>query len=308
MKIPELKGALKGLKYVDVSDLENYKLAVTNGKQIGFAYYFAGLLTQNKTGRKALLLYEDDGSLCVFRWVLNNSKPKLDIQIAPTPMNPNVLTRCFQRANDFNGDTTARLLKVDEKDLGVLSELPNIQVKKRKSQYLYAPGNFGNLSGGKFRTVRRYVSKIKSMENVEVHPYSKIYLDSCLNLLGKWGERHKQMHGTFGGFGTTRRLIQLADKIDHPDLIGEVVLIDKKLVGFAFGGEIRPGVAAFLDVKSDFEIRGLSYFQRYSFISKLNQYSIVNDGPDIGRQGLALLKNNLRPVGMHQEYRVFQSS
>ena len=299
----ELTDALDGLKIADLEDLARYKRAIADGEQIGFGYYFPFLLTHNRPGSRAALLVVDEDSVCVFRWTAEDAKPRLDVLMAPSPMNVNVLRRCLERANDFNGDKSARVLKIDAKDAERVAALPGLRVEERKSQYLYAPESFGDISGGKYRTVRRNVAKVQAMDALEVLPYAAAHKALCLALLRRWRRHHREAHGTMGGIGTTRRMIELAGAFDEPDVRGEVVLIGGKLVGFAFGGEIRPGYAAFLEAKCDIDIPGLSYFQRYSFMSKLERFELVNDGSGLDREGLVQLKNSLRPVGMHTEYR-----
>jgi hypothetical protein len=299
----QLTDALQQLNTLSASDLNRYKQAITEGGQTGFAYYFPHLLSYNKSDRSAVLLVEDEGSLCVFRWSAGDSRARLDIMLPPLPLNINVLQRCLERANDFNGDTSARVLKIDAKDADDIASMTQLRVKERKSQYLYSPQAFADISGGKFRTVRRMVNKVEALGDVQVSPYSAHHSDACLALLNRWSEYHRSTYGTMGGVGTSKRVIELANSLAEPDMLGEVILINNELVGFAFGGEIRPGYAAFSEAKCDVSIQGLSYFQRYSFMSKLTQFEQINDGPDVGRKGLAQLKNSLRPIGMHTEYR-----
>ena len=306
MMKPELTGALDGLKIADISDLASYKRAITDGEQMGFAYYFPGLLSYNRPGRCALLLVEDEGSVCVFRWTAGDVKPKLEIQVAPAPMKTKVLQRCLERANDFNHDLSARVLKIDAKDADIVASAPTLRVNERKSQYLYEPHAFAEISGGKYRTLRRNVARVEAIDTLQVLPFSATHSEACLKLLQKWRKHHRATHDTMGGVGTSRRILELATRFEQPDLQGEVMFIDDKLVSFAFGGEIHPGYAAFLEAKCDFEIQGLSFYQRYSFMSRLKNYKLVNDGPDVGRAGLSQLKNSLRPVGMHAEYRAIQ--
>lgn len=304
----ELSGALEGLKIADISDLTLYKEAVKNGEQQGFAYYYPNVLGYNRAGKSAALLVEDEGSVCVFRRTDNDSKTRLDLLLAPSPMNPAVLQRCLERANDFNGDTSSRVLKIDEKDAEIISSVPGLRVRQRKSQFLFAPASYADISSRPFRTMRRGIAKVRARDNLEVVSYSEQHTEACLELLKKWRKNHRDRHGTMGGVGTTRQIIELAGKLGEPDIHGEVIYIDDKLVGFAFGGEIRPGYAAFLEAKCDYEIQGLSIFQRYSFMANLDQYQLINDGPDVGRTGLAQLKNSLQPVGMHIEYQARQKS
>ncbi len=306
MKNLPLDGALGGLKVADISDLARYKQAVADGRQIGFGYYFPYVLTYNRPGRSAALLVEDGGSVCVFRWKMRDTGARLDVLIAPAPMSPGVLRRCLERANDFNGDKSAKVLKIDAKDIDLCASLPGLRVTARKSQYLYSPGAFGDLAGKKYRTLRRNVAKVQALDALEVCSYSPNYREACLELLRKWREHHQDRHGTQGGVGATRRIIDMADALDRPDMFGQVIEVAGRLVAFAFGGEIRPGCGAFVEAKCDYEMPGLSYYQRYCFMSNLEGFNLLNDGPDVGRDGLAQLKNSLRPVGLHTEYRATQ--
>ena len=309
MTFPQIAGSLDGLKRLEIGDLPRYKRAVADGEQIGFGYYFPYLLSRYRTKRSVVLLSEEDGSVCVFLWRHPRlSEPRLDLLLAPTPMNPGVLARCLERANDFNGDLSARVLRVDAKDSEAVAGLGGLRLKERKVQYLYSPASFEDLGGRKYRTLRRNVTRVQGMPGVEVVPYSPFHAEGCRELLERWGARHREVHGTTGGVGTSRQTLALADQLSQTDLRGEVVIVANRLSAFAFGGEIRPGVACFFDAKSDSDIPGLSYFHRYSFLSKLREFELVNDGSDVGREGLRQLKDSLRPVSMHSEYRGFQEA
>lgn len=300
---PELTGALDGLRILQAGDLPGYKRAVDAGQQVGWAYYFPYLLSRNRSGRSAVLLAEDDDSVCVYGWRMKDGKPRLDLLLAPAPMNGLVLARCLQRANDFNGDFSARVMRIDEKDAEAASAVPYFQVGVRKKQYLYAPTSFADLGGRRYRTLRRYVARIEEMPGLEVVPFSAAHREACDSLLAQWGAQHREAHGTAGGMGTSTRALELTETFSEPDLRGEVVFIDGRLVAFALGGEIRPGVGCFFEAKSDSGVQGLAYFQRYSFLSKLSEFEFVNDGSDAGRPGLKQLKDSLRPAEMHVEYR-----
>ncbi len=298
----ELTGALQGLRALDATDLDRYKQSVDAGQQVGFAYYFPSLLTKRQPGKCEILVEEDHDSLCLYRWSNKDGARRLDLLFAPMPMDLAVLQRCLERANDFNGSRKARILKIDEKDTGVVAEMPQLSVRKRRSQYLYDPGSFQEISGRKYRTVRRNVSRVEALGDVRAEPYTPEHYEECFSLLKSWRAHHRATHGTLGGYGTSRRLLQLAGSLRAPDMIGEVLFVDNKVAAFAFGGEIRPGVGAFLEAKSDPNINGLSYYQRYSFLRKQNQFTFINDGSDAGREGLRQLKDSLRPIGMHTEF------
>ena len=220
-------------------------------------------------------------------------------------MNVRVVKRCIERANDFNGDFFARILRIDEKDVDALSAA-EIYATQRKTQYIYSPSSYNELGGKKFYTIRRNVSLIEKLPDVQVLPYSAAHKDACLALLKRWGKIHREVHKTKGGLGTSRRAIDLASVLPESVLRGQVVLVDGHLSAFAFGGEIRPGVACSFERKCESALRGLSYFQLRSFLLSFQDYTYVNDGSDAGRTGLRQLKESFRPIMKHVEFRATQ--
>lgn len=295
--------ALDGLAELKFSDLERYQAAVRAGEQLGWGYYFPYLLSRHQPGRTAILVAEDAGSVCVFLLRHRRAGSHLDILLAPSPMNVAVLRRCIERANEHNGNFAARVMRIDAKDIEALAGVRHLQVRERKSQYLYAPGSFANIGGRRYRTLRRNVALVEALPDVEVVPFSPTHAKACQALLRRWRKRHRDEPGGAAGAGTSGRAIEMAAQF--PDLVlrGEVVFVDGRVSGFSFGGEIRPGVGCYFDAKSDSEIPGLSYFVRRSFLLGLREFEVVNDGSDTGRAGLRQLKESLRPAAMHVEYR-----
>ena len=306
MTIPELSGVLAGLKVVAIEDLDRYKAAVEAGGQMGWGYYFPNLLAQNRPGRSAMLWTVDAGSLCVFRWQARDRAPRLDLYLPPIPLSVAALRRSLDRANDFNGDRSAQVNRIDAKDAVVMSAIPALRVRERRVQYVFAPGTYENLDGKLYRTIRRNVALFEGRVDVEIAPYSRSHAQGCKELLARWKKTHRDAHGTAGGAGGSSRAIELAGTLPEGDLGGEVVLVDGRVAGFALGGEIRPGLACAFERKCDNDLRGLTYFQFRSFLLSLRGFERVNDGSDAGRAGLRQLKNSFRPLEMHAEYRATQ--
>jgi len=299
---PETSGALRGLKILGLGDLARYKAAVEAGQQVGWGYYFPYLLSRNRPGRSAVLLTEDEGSICVFLWRDGDSGPRLDLYFAPIPVHLPALERCLERANEFNGDFSARILRIDTKDTDVLSGLRHLRVKERRLQYIYGPRSFADIGGRKLRTLRRQVALVEELPNVEVQSYATDHAEACHALLRRWRKDHRASHGSAGGVGTTGRALDLLGQLSETDLRGEVVLVNGDLAAFALGGEIRRGVGCFFDAKCDKDVPGLSYFHRRSFLLRMQEFDLVNDGSDTGRAGLRQLKDSFRPVEMHAEH------
>lgn len=304
--MPDFTGALRGLRPLGLADLGRYKAAVAAGRQMGFGYYFPYLLAQDRPGRTAMLVSEGDGPLCIFRWENGDDRPRLDPYFPPLPLDIPTLRHCLQRANDFNGDTSAQILRIDDHDAMAMAEVRELRLRKRREQYLFAPAKLDNLAGNSFRNVRRHVAMIESLPGLEVMAYAAEHAPACQELLRRWAQAHTEAHGTSGGFGTTRRTIPLFGQLPEEDLRGEVVFLDGKLVGFAFGGQIRPGLGCAFERKCETEVRGLSWFQVRRLLLKLRDHELVNDGSDAGRPGLRQLKDSFRPERMHAEHRATQ--
>ena len=176
----------------------------------------------------------------------------------------------------------------------------------RREQYLFNPADFDDLGGSRLRTVRRNVSAIEKLPNVELRPYRPEDAEACYRLLDAWTAEHRERHGTSGGRSSARRMIRLAGALPETVLRGQVILIDGELVGYGFGGAIHSQLGCFHEAKCKSDIKGLTYYQRRSFLSSLRDYPLVNDGSDVGRQGLRQIKQSFRPTGMHREHRGYQ--
>lgn len=298
--------ALDGLKPLEMSDYADYKAGVDAGKQIGWGYFFPYMMARKRPGRVNFYMGRDAGSVCIFIEKLRGDGARLELFHAPAPMDAGVLHRCLERANDYNGDYSARVMRIDEKDIGRAKDVANLRITPRIDQFLYDPAAFADLRGKRYYTLRRHVAQVEALPDVRVEPFSVQHTADCLALLDRWKARYKAQTGKPGGAASSARILK--DFTDFPAgmLIGQVVFVDGRLVAYSLGGELSPRIACSFEFKSDHDIPGLSYFARRSFMSSLSDFRIINDGSDARNAGLRQQKMSLRPVGMHQDYRIFQ--
>jgi hypothetical protein len=304
--VPQTNEVLNGLEMIGPQHRIRYCKAVQSALAMGWGYYFPHLLAHNKPGKSAILITEEQGSMCVFRWTKKGNSPRLDLYLPPVPFQAEVMQRCLERANEYNGDRSAQIMRVDTRDATLMEADGSLRIRPRREQYLFVPANYESLAGKQLYTIRRNVAQVEKLGEVRVAPFAAEHATACLELLTHWKQQHQEAHGTAGGAGVSKRAIELACDPRNTDLRGELVFIDGKLVAFAFGGEIRPGLACSFDRKCDTSIRGLSYHHFRSFLLRLGDFDLVNDGSDTGRGGLRQLKESFRPVNMHTEYRVSQ--
>lgn len=298
--------ALEGLDLLGPGDAPRFRGAVEAGEYTGFGYFFPHLLAQPREGRCVMLVGEAEGSLAVYRWRIREGRPHLDLYLPPLPSGAAAVKRALERANDFNGDRSARILRIDDRDAPSLAALGGLRVEPRRRQYLYRPADYESLAGNRLRTLRRHVALVEPRADVVVEPFVAAHADPCRELLRRWHERHRAIHGTEGGVVTARRAIDLATILPEGELGGEVIFVEGRVSAFAFGGPIRPGLGCAFEAKADESVPGLAYFQRRSFLLRLRDFDRVNDGSDAGREGLRQLKDSLRPIGFHAEHRATQ--
>lgn len=303
---PPTLPALEGLREISADDLPCYKAAIISGEQLGWGYYFPYLCARNLERRTSILIGEDDGSICIYLRRVRDGNAKLDVLLAPAPLNIPVLRRCLERTNEHNGDFSARVMKIDERDAAALAGIRHLRVRPRKSQYLYDPSTFRQLSGNRYRTFRRNVAMVEALPDVEIVTLAPEHIDDCRGLLKAWQRRHRASHGSSGAAGTSLLSLDLFGQLPQEDFNGEAVIVDGKLAAFSLGGEIRSGLGCYFEAKNDFDIAGLSYYLRRSYLLGMTGFSLVNDGSDTGRAGLKQLKDSLRPVAMHVEFRGHQ--
>ncbi len=300
------RDVLDGLEPLSPDHLTGFKRAVEAGGQMGWAYYFPYLLAHEKPGRRSVFIREDDDSLCVFRRDSEGSASRLDLVFPPIPMNTRALVRALELANDFNGDRSTKVLRVDSRDADAVAAVPGVRLRQRRAQYVFEPTRYSSLTGSALHTVRRNVARVERLPEVSVERFQTAHVPECRALLQKWGEHHTSEHGTEGGRGFTRRVLGYVGKLPEVDLSGEVVLVEGRVVAFALGGMIRPGLGCSLERKNDPSIRGLSYFHFRSFLRSLEAFDRVNDGSDVKRAGVRQFKDSFRPVAMEPEYRASQ--
>lgn len=304
--IPGTTDVPDGLTLLRDSDRARFVAAVEAGRQRGWGYFLPYLLSLNRPGKSAVFIGAESGSLSLFRWRRAAGRTRMDLCFPPIPMNSSCLDRAIERVNAFNGDRSARILRIDEHDAAALSDRPDLQLKPRRRQYLFAPSSYEDLGGRKLRTLRRHVAAIDALPGIRTATMTSQHIDGCRELLRKWSMQHRRRHGTAGGVVTSRLVLDSMVGAESAHLRSQVVLHENRVVAFCLGGPIRDGLACFLEAKCDPAIRGLSYYQRYRFLLHLREFAEVNDGSDAGRAGLRQIKESFRPVDMHVEYRAHQ--
>ena len=295
--VGEAVGAAPEMRRLGLADLQRFKEAFAAADKRVWCYYFPFLLCYSRSPSRSILWMQERGSLAVFL-ARGAQRPRLDVLFPPIPMQGEALRACVDIVNEWNGDRSGRILWVDKADAAAIWRAGGWAVRLKEEEYVYSPGELSGLGGGRWRTVRRNVERVARLPGLQIRDYRADDAETCRQLLARWEVTQGRRHTRVLDRGYTLACLELAPCLRVPNLVGEVILVDGKVVGFAFGGEMRRGMASFFIAKADTSVRGLSYFQRWHFLERLREYEEVNDASDLGHPGLAQFKKSLRPVGM----------
>ena len=288
------------------AELPRVKEALARGGSTGWAFSVPFMLAVDRSSKRTSLLWQEvEGSISIFV-LREGERPRLDLYAPPFPANPEALRRSLEIANRHNRDHSAKIYWIDEKDAAMVAAQPGLQVRRKLQEYLYCPDDFAQLSGTRFCDFRRNLRLAKTLSGLEARPYLPEDADDCLALLEHWERNQGKKYESLRDRSFTRACFELAPLLSDNDLRGEIFLVEGKTRGFAFGGEIRPGLGSFLVRKASPELRGLSYFIFLNFLRTFSDCALVNDGSDMESDGLRQHKAHLRPCGMHSMFKARQ--
>ena len=296
-----------GLKTLHVDDLDIFKEQVQKADKSSWVYYFPFLYFWSLSNSRELLIGRKNGVITLFllHELNRERKPKLELFIPPLPFTEGVLESSLNALYSYDKKHRAKILWIDRDDLKKIrsfSKFDDILFKARDREYIYNPKIYNDLSGAKFRNIRRAVTKIDSLENIEVAKYSQKDKKECLELLNEWSIRQASKHNRLDN-RYTKICLENAHLFDKKELSGLVLKIDSKIKSFNFSGEITQKTGNLFIAKSDHSISGLHVYMEYLMMLKMQNFDFLNAASDMGHAGLKHNKQILRPVKMLNMYK-----
>ena len=287
---------------LDIQDIARYKEKLQKSETLAWCYYFPFLFFFAKSKDKELLIEEIDESIVIY--FLRNSnakKPILELFCPPFPMNEEVLQKAQEKIYKYRGKNISNILWVDEKDKELVSKYFNII--SREEEYIFSYANTQSLIGSKFKNLRYNLKSFNANKNIELRDYSIDDYFSCLPLLKEWNTKQRDKYESIDDFEYTKNCLRLSHKFAKKDLFGKVVLVDNIIKAFAFAGEMYENIGNLFIVKTDPNIKGISYYIKLEILKSLQHCTYVNDSSDLGYKGLGHAKRSFDPVFMHKIYK-----
>lgn len=297
--------ALSGLTLLDRHDLPRYKAAINQTRQTVWQSYFPFLYFLGQNSNTTFMIEEDTGSICIYRLRQQGETSDLCLFLLPMPFQPAVLERCLQRVQQYNGNNKVSIFRIDAEDAGIFKGWPNTRMVACPEEYIYAPSNYKDLSGGKNGNLRRNVNKFERREDVSVTDYQLDDQHECLAVMEHWKTLQKEKYGEVLFHGFTRNCLKQYDRFPRSDLFGKVIRIGGEIHSFGFAGEMRTGLGNLYITYSDHRINGLNKYLNYYLLRAMDGLDVVNASHAGNTPGLLHAKQELGPVALHPLYQVY---
>jgi hypothetical protein len=299
---------LAGLRSIALSDQDAFVAAAEEGGQKSWLYYFPFLYGFSQAESQTLLWETYEGSICVYFLRASDTSSRLTIYLPPFPFNARALAHALQRISDYNRDHSARITWVEECQTNIIQQA-GFELEPVEQEYIYDAEALKLKAGPHFYRLRRNLSKASRIEGLQICPYEKTHEEQCLKLLKSWRQfKQNERSVRVTGRSYMRSCLLDAFSFGRSLLKGEVVLINDRVCGFAFGGRMTSRYGNLYVAVADHQVAGLGYLQRYHLMMSLEDIRYFNDSSDLGQPGLAEVKKSFNPVAMNALYRARRSS
>ncbi len=309
-RMQNVQKAFKGLKRISINDKSYFYEAVEAAEKNAWIAYFPFLFFWGSAASLDVYLAEDEGALSVYvmRRFGRDTLPSLGLFMPPMPLNEDTLNHAMQRLYDYNGERSATIMWLEEKEVNLIQRWPiskeMIFEDRHLDEFIYDPSIYGTLSGGRFKHMRKELHPIEKLKNVNIYNYEKKYEKSCLQLLEKWEETQGKKYKNLDDRIYTRYCLKHAHLFSENELFGIVVMVENEVKAFEFAGKIREDVGSFFISKYSPEIKGLYTFTSYRLLQKMLDFDTINNSYAIG-EGMHFSKRMFRPVQMLKQFKAY---
>lgn len=295
---------LAGLSHIAMADQDIFVSALAQRCQRTYLHFFPFLHSFARAPNQPLLWEKVVGSICVYMLTNMHKVPNLRLYLPPFPFNSDALKWAEDRQRNFNGTAQCTIVWADQTSGPELMER-GYRLAFRESEYIYDGDLVRAAEGSNFSRLRKNLSRVSRLEALTIRDYRPDDQAACLDLLVRWRKRRNDQGLETEGYGYTRRIVEHASEFRNGLLRGEVAVINDRLVGFTFGGQVTPTMDCIFIAISDHDIASLGYTLRHSFVSNGPQKKLFNDGEDGGNLGIREVKSSFRPVEMVHLYRAY---
>lgn len=163
------------------------------------------------------------------------------------------------------------------------------------NEYIYDPKDYYDLNGGKWAIFRKNINHFKKFYSDYTYHQLKEYSYVPYGIICDWMSLYKR-DVQFYDFETLENYIRLFPfnvyMLSNSDCVMGINIVDENYLYTNFRWTFA----------SDITIRGLSEYLRLCMMLKANPDKLVNDGGDLGIEGIKIYKERMNPVKINKRY------
>lgn len=293
-------GADFGLRAISLSDEACFRAAIEAEQPQSWLYYFPFLYCFAQRQRQTLLWEMVNSSICIYMLTTSKAGKLLSLYVPPFPFEHAALEAARGRVSRYNNKGGCRIVWAEER-FEQLLQSSGFESTLREEEFIYNTQLAISAEGKDFGRLRQHLNRTRRLPEFSLSPFRADDGQACHELLDRW---HDQLTDDKGvevyGYHYVRTCLQNALSFGEGSLTGEVTRVDGQIAGFTFGGPIHSRMGSIFVSISDHTVDGLGYAQRHHFMSHFPELPYFNDSSDTGRESLAHVKRQFRPVRMNR--------
>ncbi|MGI5898854.1 MAG: DUF2156 domain-containing protein [Christensenellales bacterium] len=216
--------------------------------------------------------------------------------------------RAIEAVADYNKDnpdwrfTYASIEQAEAVERALPGAFERIEIEDAED-FVYDGESLRTYSGKKLHSKRNHVNWFTRTYNYSVEFINEENLEDCLDLNVQWLNENEARVNRSMEYEHNAVEIMLRN-FDRLTLMGVLLRVDGKPVGFSFGEACWPGSDMLLvhAEKALYEYGGIYSMLCNQFVKSFPQFSLINREDAAGDEGLRRSKNSYRPIELKSKY------
>ena len=213
-----------------------------------------------------------------------------------------VIDKCFNIMNENNNQNCLSQIENVEADRAEFFSKLNFEVKKKDPDYVYLRHELVSLQGDRYKAKRATCNYFRKNFKSLYQPYTEVDEEECVFLCEAWIGCRIQQHqdGLYQAmlFDNLKIFKYALKHLKVLDLIGRVLRVDGRIVGYTFGYEVSKDMFCVMFEVCDRDFKGASQFIFREFCAEFDSYKYINTMDDSGLENLKIVKNLYHPYRM----------
>lgn len=220
----------------------------------------------------------------------------------------NVTIDIYRKLREYGEENNILSIKrVDEATIKNLKLDNEFIIKEDRDNfdYVYDCCELVELKGSKYSNKRGFVKKFSDTYDYEYKDFNSNHKNDCLKLTEEWyALKNKNDKTITNEFIAIKKLLEFHKELK---ISGGIILVDGKVVAFAFGEKLNKDTFVI-----HFEKANIDFVGSYQSINKLfierncyKKFKFVNREQDLGIPGIRKAKESYHPVKMIKKYNLY---